>query len=1099
MPWVCGCGQRNIVNGLACLACERLPEDETQPVEVAGSARPGFRFREDPPEVVEEVAPAEEPPAPGRRFRFTVPEPELTEVQSRDTGSSDSAVGATSSTSAPTGFRFSDPVEDLEPIEELQSVPEAQPFVDAALIEDAEPLAEAALIEDVQPEETFLEDPVFDEPLYEELGFAEQVYEEPAVDQQLATEEPATEAETVDGLEPSTVEPAFDEASFEAMSHPAPVEVGEEDLTAHPAWPEFDRRAQDRRHDDRRTFDSGVNPGELDDRVDTYLPEAGEGDEDPWTTMRNVIGASLAPAASPATPPATPVVNDEDPWEAFRRAREEYEAELESAKNAPIDELAPGFANDVFDPSTAFEALQTPPPEEPVAPAEPVSYSEPVFAQPVEEFEVPTFEVDAYEVDAIDDHDPILEEVMRHDPNALTDDDFAAFPTPWGAEVQPEAGEQPSFDHDWARWEQEQANPQQSSPAPTTAWTNEDDGVWSTDAIADAHGDWSTVPREWTAEVTPWSESAAATPAPLEEDHEDDAWTQQEDPWTASGEDPWELPATDDPWSQATPVAEPESANPWVATPQQAVPQGDGDMWVTPQEPGAQDDPWATPTEANDDPWSASTQAGVDDDPWNAPAQSLVDDDPWNAPQADATQQPLTQDDPWATPVVGDDDPWNAPQEPVSYDDPWNSPQSVEANVDPWNAPQEPVSHEDPWNAPQSVEVDDDPWTLPAEPATEAWAGEDDDPWNETPQQPAASVVADDSDDEQPWWAEQSGFGTQYEQDETNLPYFDDVDSDPSTGTYDFEDEPAYATPTPSPMSEYFDEAADLDEPDPFELDDDWTLPDETPRGGRNARSLDREPQRGRGGRPSGKSSNRSTGKKKPPPRRKPAKQNTGGGFKLPFGSGSTVVTVLVIAIAIVALSLLFKDAFQRVGAATNPDGTTAVAASCADSPSTTSDIDLAAATVAALDNATLVPDHEAGTGTIDFTRALAAEPDPSMALTVLDQSRFERGYDRMFNVKKNGTIHLSVYQFKGSLCAQEYLELHPVSGNTFSVTDIAGSAGQVTQSGPKAFTGKVQGAIGDSVVIVEVAGVATADAARTTLQSVLTKQIVALRTAGVQ
>jgi hypothetical protein len=947
MPWVCSCGQRNIVNGLACLACERLPEDDLQTVETP--VRPGFRFREDP---VAETTEVEEPPAPGRRFRFTVSEPELTEVQSRDTGTSESAVGATSSTTSPGGFRFSPPVED----------------------------SSAGL--DVPVDQELVEEPLFDESAYEDVAFAEQVYDEPVeVEDDPAQPVPGLEEHVLGAVVPESVEVGSSLTEAET-----PVPPAEE---SSPAWPEVDRRSQDRRQDDRRTFDSGVNPGELDDRIDTYLPDENQEGDDPWSTMRTVIGSALAPAAAP-DPPA-----EEDPWEAFRRAREEYEAELAAVQNAPVDDFGADFLDDWQGPTPSIDDMPFVPEfdieseldVEPSPVVEPIDHGEPVFAQPVEEFDVPAFEVDPYEVESIDDHDPILEEVMRHDPNALTEDDLGAFPSPWNSETDAEApdGSQ-NYDHDWARWEQEQASPA-SSPQDPTTWANDEDGVWSAEAIADAHGDWSTVPQDWTADDTEWPVVAPAA----HDDHEDDAWTAQDDPWTSAGEDPWELPATDDEWPS------------------------------TPQQPVVDDDPWgATPQQPVEETWA------TDDDPWNAaPQQPAVDDDPWNA----------------------------SPQQPAVDDDPWNA------------SPQQPAV--------------------------------DDDPWNAAPQQPAG--VAED--EEQPWWAEQSGFGTQYEHDETNLPYFDGLDADEADDPYGFDDEPAYATKGPAPVSEYFDEAADLDEPDPFELEDDWTLPDESPRSGRSTRSLDREPQRGRSGRGGAKPSKRSAEGKKTPPRRKPSKQSAGGGFRLPFGSGSTLVTVIVIAIAIVALSLLFKDAFQRVGASTNPDGTTTeLAASCADSPSASSaDVDLAAATLAAVDNASLVPDHEAGTGTIDFTRALAAEPDASMALSVLDQSRFERGYDRLFNVKKSGTLHLSVYQFKGALCAQEYLKLHPVVENSLAVVDVAGSSGFVTQNGSKSFSGTVRGPVGDMVVVVEVAGVGTADVARAALQGVLTKQAVALRDAGVR
>lgn len=1045
MPWVCSCGQRNIVTGLACLACERLPQDEMETVETAPARR--FRFREEPvEEVVDEV---EEVTPPARRFRFTVPEPELTEVQSRDTGSSEVSVSSAASSTTESGFRFSTPAEPVE-----------------------EELAEEVLaLEAPVLEEPAFEEPAFDEPVFEDLELAEQVYEDPVFDAPVVEESfyaaPAVE-ETADE------EPIVEEQVVE---------------NAHPGWPEFDRRMDDRRQDDRRSFDVGVEPGELDDRLGAYsAPDELEGFDDPWAPVRDVFAAGLPPLPNEAPTPElvasveepvleVPVVeeqtfeepvveepvveefvfdepvvegsfyaaepenvedvapqqqpiaqdDDEDPWEAFRRAREEYEAELAAkdvaagyeAPIAPVEEeFTESSINDLFAPSdirgfdetlsmdvddsftpnvdelAATFQTETPAPFM----AEPATYDTPVFAQPVEEFAVPEFEVDPYEVEAIDDHDPILEEVMRHDENALTEEDFAAFPTPWAPEPATEqdvvgAQDEVPYDHNWAQWEQGEQNAQdvpQPQPVQDNTWDNEDSGVWSADAIADAHGDWSTVPQEWTTEDTEWPEVNVAQPVQddVQPVVEDDAWTQEEDPWTAAGAEPWDPPTAEGEWP--------------VIAPQQPVQSAQA--WDEPQE-----------------------------DPWNAVAQPVVDDDPWAQQQVE-------------------DDPWVQPQQPAAA-------------------------------------------------AGDAWVDDEADPWNN------AQAASDDSAaGEQPWWAEQSGFGGQFaEQEETNLPYFDELDAEDTEDPYAFDDGETYVTQ--SPVSDLFDDDADLDEPDPYELpDDDWSLPDEVARPSRSARSLDREPQKGRGGRAPAKSSGRSGGaKKKPEPRRKPAKkQRAGGGFRLPFANGSTLITVVVIAIAIIALSLLFKDAFQRVGAATNPDGTTAVAPpSCADSPSNGSKLDVAAVTLGAIDGGTQIADHDANTGTIDFTRALAAESDASMALSILDQSRFERGYDRSFSLKKAGKdagkVHLSVYEFQGPLCAQEYLKLHPTATAAFTAADVQNSAGEVSQTAPKQFSALLRGPIGDTVVAVEVTGVATADLAKSTAQSVLVKQVVALRDAGVQ
>ena len=484
------------------------------------------------------------------------------------------------------------------------------------------------------------------------------------------------------------------------------------------------------------------------------------------------------------------------------------------------------------------------------------------------------------------------------------------------------------------------------------------------------------------------------------------------------------------------------------------------------------------------------------------------EDDPWSA--AGAEQWDVPVEDTW--PVIAQPEPeadvWNGgPDNELQHHEPF----AASEGVDEWPVIQQPAEaawaeEADTWNVQQPAFEDD-------------WAATNDDPWATQPTADTEAFDADEvsygdpyetqqvgtaqsQDGEQPWWAEQSGFGGQFtDQAESNLPYFDEhfdeLDVEDTEDPYRYE-EPAYGG-----VSNLFDADVDLDEPDPFELpDDDWSLPDEQPRSTR-VRSQDREPSRGRGDRRPAKSQQRPGAKPKSTTARKKSSNknaNPLAGFRLPFGSGSTAVTVVVIAVAIVALSLLFKDAFQRVGAAPNPDGSTTVA-SCADAPDTTNSkkVDLAAAMLSTVDGAAVVADHQAGTGTIDFSRALAAEPDATTALSNLDQSRFERGYDRAFTVGKNGRVHVSVYEFKGSLCSAEYLKLHPLTGQTFTASDVQGSVGQVTQVGTKAFNGTIEGSIGDMVVLAQYTNATSADVAKATLQKILGQQITNLRTAGVQ
>jgi hypothetical protein len=209
---------------------------------------------------------------------------------------------------------------------------------------------------------------------------------------------------------------------------------------------------------------------------------------------------------------------------------------------------------------------------------------------------------------------------------------------------------------------------------------------------------------------------------------------------------------------------------------------------------------------------------------------------------------------------------------------------------------------------------------------------------------------------------------------------------------------------------------------------------------------------------------------------------------------------VLVIAIAIIALSLLFKDAFSRVGAAPNPDAATASALSCSEAPdaSKSVNVDLAAVTLTGVDGATVQADRVAHTGAVDFTRALAAEPDAAQALSTLDQSRFEKGYDRMFTAKKGGTIHLSTYQFKGTSCAARYIALHmPAQGSpSFTVDGVTNSTGKVVQGANKKYTATAWAPVGGMVVIAQWVDAPSSDQAKSAVQTIVAKQVEAIKTA---
>ena len=89
MPWVCTCGQRNIVDGLSCLACDRMPDDGVVEATVELAFVPtrtgGSRFRDEVDEDIDDQAEAEAEAASesiaaaGRRFRFTAEDDEVEE------------------------------------------------------------------------------------------------------------------------------------------------------------------------------------------------------------------------------------------------------------------------------------------------------------------------------------------------------------------------------------------------------------------------------------------------------------------------------------------------------------------------------------------------------------------------------------------------------------------------------------------------------------------------------------------------------------------------------------------------------------------------------------------------------------------------------------------------------------------------------------------------------------------------------------------------------------------------------------------------------------------------------------------------------------
>jgi hypothetical protein len=72
MPWVCICGQRNIIDGLPCLACDRLPRREKHSRRFDFTTG-GSRFRYEPEDLADETpveSPAGDVSSAGHRFRY---------------------------------------------------------------------------------------------------------------------------------------------------------------------------------------------------------------------------------------------------------------------------------------------------------------------------------------------------------------------------------------------------------------------------------------------------------------------------------------------------------------------------------------------------------------------------------------------------------------------------------------------------------------------------------------------------------------------------------------------------------------------------------------------------------------------------------------------------------------------------------------------------------------------------------------------------------------------------------------------------------------------------------------------------------------------
>lgn len=228
-------------------------------------------------------------------------------------------------------------------------------------------------------------------------------------------------------------------------------------------------------------------------------------------------------------------------------------------------------------------------------------------------------------------------------------------------------------------------------------------------------------------------------------------------------------------------------------------------------------------------------------------------------------------------------------------------------------------------------------------------------------------------------------------------------------------------------VSDLFDRSADLDTPDEFETEDDWTNVSDDDDGGRmqNREPIvksrrDSGPHSGRSGRANEARRPRGGAGRKPAQRRKNA-----------FGPGllqerSRVTMVLAVVVALTVLATLGRDVFERVAAAPETGSFGIETCASADRVAGTKRVaDLQPLLAPALAGWSIRPDHDRSTGAIDFTKALRNEPDSNGALATLDETRFRHGFDRAYAGPDGFDARTVVSEFASSACAIEYLARH--------------------------------------------------------------------------
>ncbi len=374
---------------------------------------------------------------------------------------------------------------------------------------------------------------------------------------------------------------------------------------------------------------------------------------------------------------------------------------------------------------------------------------------------------------------------------------------------------------------------------------------------------------------------------------------------------------------------------------------------------------------------------------------------------------------PWSIPAVQGE----SADVPAQYaDDTWFSAASTndEPTPDVFDEPHENnghVEYEEPaaqafasFDAPYSHEVDEEDNFVERDDFVE-----DEDPswFNQSqPQSGVSSVraLSGQNDASPPWWL---GSGS------TPFDF---------TALAPKDDEPSAAVMSPAEsVAHLFNDDADVDEPEEHEVEDtDWQVDLADEDDDWSDRHSNRDPDVGR-----------------PAPRRKSG--GSGDGSQ----SRSRLIAIVAALVVIALLSVVGHDVFDRVAAA--PGDGQAEPKTCAEAKSTSAKWNKAATLerkfMPAWPQWQVMPDVSAQTGVVDFAKALKSESNAATALSVLDQSRYLRGYSRAYEGPSGAKITVSIYEFPAAVCATNYVQLHKEQDqatSTFDVTQVPGSVGSV-------------------------------------------------------